>query len=232
MKSKVTDSEFVAQRDEDCLTGFRQDPDCSSKNYANRLRALGQALEKFSFVAFDLEISSGIYLVTAQTHPPERIYDSITRFVSESFRLPSFPSSSIDAGRQVALRFSAAEIEHFDRHGKNRRRDFGKTPDPCSVSQLMRSAGCYLDDRGEVSHVKISLRGRWVVVRYQTLQEHGNQIKHDLDCFYDYWIKMYLRRSSRVEKVVPTDPTVLVTGQRIHHANAVQAQLRINHNEP
>jgi hypothetical protein len=222
VKPNAANSEFIAQKDASCSTSFHQASAYNPKTYTRRLRALGHALEKFNFFAFDLEIRGGTFLVIANTNPPERTNDSIMHFVSESFRQPSFRSGTMNSGRQVALRFSAAEIDQFDRYGKNRRRDSRNTPDPCSISELLRGAGCYLDDRNEINHVKISLVGRWVIARYQTLQGQANHVKHDLDCYYDYWIKMYLRRSSRVELVVPTEPTVLVTGQDIPNASVAQ----------
>jgi hypothetical protein len=230
VKPDVANRESATQKDDACSIPLRQSSGCNLKSYASRLRALGQALEKFGFLTFDLKIRNGTYLVVAKTHPRERTRDSIARFVNESFREASFRSGLMNPGRQVTLRFSSADVEHFDRHGKNRRRDPGKIPDPYSISQLLRGAGCFLDHLNEVKHIAISLLGRWVTVRYQTLQAGSDQIDRDLDCFYDYWIEMYLRRSSCVELVAPTEPTVLVTGQNITNASLAKRPLRIKHN--
>src|SRR5262245_64423878 len=52
---------------------------------AKHLRALGQALERFKFSAFDIELQSGIYVVTGRAVTAERIRFSFTRFLRELF---------------------------------------------------------------------------------------------------------------------------------------------------
>ncbi len=42
------------------------------RGFAKQLRALGQALEKFKFSAFDLELKSGIYVVTGRAVTADR----------------------------------------------------------------------------------------------------------------------------------------------------------------
>src|SRR4026209_1189933 len=57
----------------------------------------------------------------------------------------------------------------------------------------------------------ISLKGKWVTVTYQTPEGRLEQAQQDLEYFYDYWVKMYLRRSNRAKLPPPTEPTVFVT---------------------
>lgn len=48
---------------------------------------------------------------------------------------------------------------------------------------------------------------------YQTAEGRLEQAQQDLEYFYDYWVKMYLRRSNRVKPAAPSVPTVLVSWQ-------------------
>lgn len=82
-------------------------------------------------------------------------------------------------------------------------------PNPYSVSQLLRGAGYYLDNQEVAQDVEISLEGRCVMVCYKTDEGRLMQAQHDVEYFYDYWVKMYLRRSNRVKLTAPSEPTVL-----------------------
>lgn len=205
----------VSQSNDDCPL---ENPSQVSTSFARQLRALGQALEKFGFAAFDLEIRNGTCLVTPKTVPAERKSLSISRFLNDCLRRVSLRPALAETDRQVDLCFSPEEIEEFDLRGKSRRRDSSKTPDPYSTSQLLRGAGCYLDNRSAARNVAISVSGRCVAVRYQTHEGRLVQAQHDVEYFYDYWVNMYLRRSNRVKLAAASEPTVLVTWRGIQNA--------------
>ena len=191
------------------------------RNFARELRALGQALEKFSFSAFDLELSSGTYLVKGTATSTDNLKFSFSRFVRELLGGSPPRTTMMYTGNQIDLRFSPEEIERFDLRGKIKRQDAGKMPDPYSISQILRGAGSYLDNRDVTRLVGISLKGKWVTVSYQTVEGRLERAQQDLEYFYDYWVKMYLRRSNRVKPPLPSDPTVLVTWQGIQRAHGV-----------
>jgi hypothetical protein len=189
--------------------------------FARQLRALGQALEKFSFSAFDLELKSGSYLVRGRAISTENVRFSFLRFVRELLRgTTARPMLSCSDG-QLDLCFSPEEIEKFDVRGRVKRQDASKMPDPYSISQILRGAGSYLDNRDVMSLIGISLKGKWVTVSYQTAEGRLEQAQQDLEYFYDYWVKMYLRRSNRAKVPPPSDPTVLVTWQGVQRAHGI-----------
>jgi hypothetical protein len=186
------------------------------REFAKELRALGQAIEKFSFSAFDLQIDSGIYVVTGRAiMPEESVRFSFSRFVRELLR-GSDPTATVTTkAGQIDLRFTPEEIEKFDVRGRVKRQDAGKMPDPYSISQILRGAGSYLDNRDATSLVGITLKDRWVTVNYQTAEGRLAQAKQDLEYFYDYWVKMYMRRSNRAKLPPPADPTLFVNWEGI-----------------
>lgn len=191
------------------------------QGFAHQLRALGQALEKFSFSAFDLELSSGTYLVTGRAHSTENTKFSFSRFVRELLRGSMVQPTLTCSDNQVDLRFSPEEIERFDVCGRIKRQDPNKMPDPYSLSQILRGAGSYLDNRDNTTLVGISLKGKWVTVSYQTAEGRLEQAQQDLEYFYDYWVKMYLHRSNRTKLPPPSEPTVLVTWRGIQRAPGI-----------
>lgn len=180
-------------------------------NFAHQLRALGQALEKFCFAALDLKLSSENYLVTGQVAAVEKTKFSPLQFVRGLLR--AFPTSTC-TGDQVTLSFSPDEIDCFALQGKAKRRDAGKMPGPHSISQILRGIGSYLDGREGTSLIAISLNQKRVSVRYQTATGKLEQAHHDLEYFYDYWMKMPLRRNDRVMPS-PSESTVIMSWQKI-----------------
>jgi hypothetical protein len=189
--------------------------------FAYQLRALGQALEKFRFSDFDLELRSGSYLVTGRASSAEKIKFSFLRFVRELLSGSAVQPTLICAKNRVELSFSPNEIEQFDMRGKIKREDSNKMPDPYSISQILRGTGSYLDNRDVTTLAGISLNGKWVTVKYATAAGRMEQAKQDLEYFYDYWVKMYLRRSNRTKLPPPSDPTLFVTWRGIGRAHSL-----------
>ena len=189
-------------------------PKFNETNFARQLRALGQALERFSFSAFDIEIENGSYFVVAKGSATGRKGSlSILRAIAGLFRRSGPTRTRPD--RPMDLRFTPEEIETFDLHGKSRRQDAGKTPDPYSISQLLRGAGCYLDNRNASERVTISFAGRWITIRYETPDKQAANARHDLEYFYDCWVQMYLRRSNRAKLPRASELTVIMSWQSL-----------------
>jgi len=198
-------------------TGARGDV----RRFARELRALGQALEKFEFSAFDLELKSGRYVVTGRVATAERIKFSFARFLREIFQ-GAVPRPMLTyAQNQMDLTFTPDDIHQFDTCGKGKRQDSGKMPDPYSISQILRGAGSYLDNREVARLSGISLRGKWVTVVYENADGRLEQAQQDLEYFYDYWVKMYMRRSNRSKLPPPSEPTLFVTWEGMRHAHRV-----------
>ena len=144
----------------------------------------------------------------------ESIKFSFSRFVRELLRgSAAHPTLSWLLRAEWNSPFLADEIEQFDMRGKVKRADSNKMPDPYSISQILRGTGSYLDNRDVTTLVGISLNGKWVTVKYETAAGRLEQAKQDLEYFYDYWVKMYLRRSNRAKLPPASDPTLFVTWQ-------------------
>ena len=218
MKQNIAEKNSVVELERDITAEATASPD--QREFAKELRALGQAIEKFSFSAFDLQIESGIYVVTGRAIlPMENVKFSFSQFVRELLR-GSEPTSTVTTTvGQVDLRFSPEEIEKFDVHGRVKRKDAGKMPDPYSISQILRGAGAYLDNRDATNLMAITLKDKWVTVSYRTAEGRLERAKQDLEYFYDYWVKMYMRRSNRAKLPPPSDPTLFVSWEGIQKAH-------------
>lgn len=220
MRENIARNEIVVV-DERMVTNVDETRAASLRSFARQLRALGQALEKFRFSAFDIELKGENYLVRGRAISSENLKFSFLRFIRELLRGTTAEPMCLCADGQVDLRFSPEEIDGFDTRGRVRRQDPSKMPDPYSISQILRGAGSYLDNRDVMTLVGISLKGKWVTVSYQTSEGRLEQAQQDLEYFYDYWVKMYLRRSNRRKLAPPSDPTVLVRWQEIQKVHAI-----------
>ena len=222
MKQNTAENNTVFPADFDTATQAAAAPARDQREFAKELRALGQAIEKFSFSAFDLQLESGIYVVTGRAVSPlENVRFSFSRFIREVLRGSNPTPAVTSTVNKVDLRFSPEEIEKFDVRGRVKRQDPGKMPDPYSISQILRGAGSYLDNRDVTSLVGITLKEQWVTVSYQTAEGRLEQAKQDLEYFYNYWVKMYMRRSNRKKLPPPSDPTVFVTWKGIQKAHCL-----------
>ena len=83
---------------------------------------------------------------------------------------------------------------------------------PTVLAQKLRGVGSFLDYRPETTLTGISVEDRWVTVRYRTAEGRIEQAKQDVAYFYNYWVKMYLRRGLRHNLTLPDDSTVSSTG--------------------
>jgi hypothetical protein len=222
MKYNVAEAGSMSKSDHKSASILPDKVKNSLPGFAYQLRALGQALEKFRFSDFDLELRSGSYLVKGRASSVESIKFSFSRFVRELLRgSAAHPTLSCAAESRVDLSFAPDEIEQFDMRGRVKRADSNKLPDPYSISQILRGTGSYLDNRDVTTLMGISLNGKWVTVKYETAAGRLEQAKQDLEYFYDYWVKMYLRRSNRVKLPPASDPTLFVTWQGMGRAHSL-----------
>jgi hypothetical protein len=181
-------------------------------SYARELRAIGQALEARHVLALDLEVKGGLYVVCGKVTAADYAQTSLSAFVQDfisgvgSF----FSGASRRSLYEISLSYSSHDVEKLDLQGREHRCDTGQNPDPYGLAQKLRGVGSFLDYRPETTLTGISVEDRWVTVRYKTAEGKIEQAKQDVAYFYNYWVKMYLRRGLRQNLTLPDDPTVVV----------------------
>ena len=174
--------------------------------FAVELRAVGQAIEKFKFKGFKLARRNGVYTATGHGSADLEATFSLIHFIRNFVR----GGKSGGSGNQIELTYSRAEIEALDAQERAKRKEGNKMPDPYSVSQILRGVGTFLDNRQAPSVLGISYQDQWVTVLYETRDGRIEQEKQDLEYFYDFWVKMYLRRSNRPAPDQAREPTLYV----------------------
>jgi hypothetical protein len=189
----------------------------SSHLYAVALRAIGQQLETLQHNKFNLECRDGAYLVWARKEIPETT--ETTSLPEKKLSLKKFWKriSGADFGlRQVAAdrqsslfshrkpyRYDQADIDRIDRAGKAKRQPGIGITDGHSLSQLLRTLGTLISERGQtllaISWQEISIS---VVVETPHGERQLDLYRHDN--LYDFWVKCYLRRAGRAYSDIPT----------------------------
>ena len=121
-------------------------------------------------------------------------------------------------GQEIKLRYTSKEIRQLDTEARRLRKDSKKTPDPHSLSQVLRGAGSYLDSRN-IQLAGVTVKDRWITLRYRTPEGRIEEAKQDIEYFFNYWVKMYLRRRNRSVVRSASDPTLIVTWEGIKKQN-------------
>jgi hypothetical protein len=187
-----------------------------ASTYAKELRTLGQDLEAHNLSSLDLEIEGGFYVIRGTAKPLKASESSLPQFLADLVYNFSFSSSQPNSTCEINLRYSPKDIEQLEAQGRARRKESRKMPDPFSLSQILRGAGSYLDARTETYLEGITVKEQFVCLRYKTADGRLEQAKQDIEYFYNYWIKMYLRRSNRPKLPPPNDPSLTVAWDSIN----------------
>ncbi len=184
------------------------DTKISPADYARHLRAIGQDLEILRFSQFNLEFNGDAYLVWVKSEEkPEREQPLLRIGKSRLQKLwrnrtpprmigqeESFPFSSSRAGKR--LRYSLQELQRIEREQRARRRPQSANADGHSLSQLLRTLGDLLGQRGQ-RLLGIAWQDLSIGVVLQTIEGRKEIEVFRPDNLYDLWVRMYLRRETR-----------------------------------
>ena len=183
------------------------DTKISPADYARHLRAIGQDLENLHLSTFNLEYVGDAYLVWVRSdsetdaNPVFRISKNRLQKLWRN-KMPARPMGHEEADHRAQsetakrLRYSVHELDRIERDQRARRRQQSGTADGHRLSQLLRTVGDLVSQRGE------RLLGiAWQELSVSVVVETPNGRK-EIDVFrpdnlYDLWVRMYLKRDNR-----------------------------------
>lgn len=176
--------------------------------YAEDLRAVGQALKAQKFATVKVKLERDGYRVSAKVDQNDG-HASFAAMIKSLLLTLGLPAEGKEKStrRFIELRYTRKEIETLMQEGITKRLDIHAVPDHFSLSHILRQAGAYLDDLHHATLSEVIVEGRWITICYEDSQGRRKKLKQDLQFFYDYWVKMYLRRSDRVVPRLSTSPT-------------------------
>jgi hypothetical protein len=135
---------------------------------------------------------------------------SLIQFIRDFVRIGRSKRRSGQSRNQIELTYSQPEIEVLDAQERAKRLEGNKLPDPHGVSQILRGVGTLLDNRQAASVLAIGYHDQTVTVHYKKRDGRVQQEKQELEYLYDFWVKMYLRRSNRPAPDHASEPTLYV----------------------
>lgn len=203
MRTAANLSEPTSDHSTETVAGRHPPEGGSDRSYARELRVIGQLLEAHGVVSVDLVQVGETYIIRGKVVPEWRARSSdhstegswIARF---GLLVRGQSKSRSMSGETIELRYNLGDIMVFESQARPRRDEAQGMPNPYALSQVLRSAGAYLDTRNKSSLIGISLRERWMKIRFETGDGRLEEAQQDIEYFYDYWVKMYLRRNTRV----------------------------------
>ncbi len=180
----------------------------NSGDYARHLRAIGQDLENLRLSTFNLEYVGDAYLVWVRSeehgdaNPVFRINKNRLQKLWRN-KTPPRPigheesysqAPSQTAGRR--LRYSVLELDRIEREQRERRRWPSGNADGHRLSQLLRTVGDLVNQRGE-RLLGIAWQELSISVVVETPQGRKEIDVFRPDNLYDLWVRMYLKRENR-----------------------------------
>ncbi len=206
------DRNFFAARDA-ALMDEEAASQANKVSYARKLRTIGHALEIHHVVTCDLTVEKDTYTVKGTTLPTKRARRGLFRSVRNLFAKASASPRPDFITNRIELRYSPEDIRALDAQVRDRRSIAPENPDPLSMSQLLRVIGGFIDKRADEELLGVSIDDRWVTITHVSRDHRLLKTIHDIEYFYDLWVKMYLRRSNRPSVPPPSGPTVCIGGE-------------------
>jgi hypothetical protein len=160
-------------------------------NYTQDLRALGQALEILRVERFEIEPDGKSYLVQILTdrqgHRSEAgpTGESTVRYIWASAP-DGVPDEEIDTSllyamaKTLDLHYTPDDVVRLEKEWRAKRNNPHGMADPSSLSQILRTAGKYLNDKG-VYLLKLRRDQQSLVLQYETELGQNTEILSDND---------------------------------------------------
>ena len=180
------------------------------EEYAQLLRAIGQALEVLQFGSFTMELSGrdllvrGSAVTSTEQEQARAIRQRVIEFVWEALPGERAPQAEIEFAMstwpaKLNLRYTAEDMGRLDQEGKAKRQQATGVPDVASLSQLLRTIGAYVD-RKKARLVKIARSGDSLAVQYDTVGGERREETVSAGSLYEFWVQLYLRRSGNEKR--------------------------------
>ena len=171
-------------------------------NYSGLLRPVGQILESLQIDNFTLWVDDASVSVRAQKPEPPKapappqaislrvVWQSLRGKKQESIAEPQ-PSSGI-----LELHYTHEDLVRVNDEAKARRVDVVRRPEAHALSQLLRAVGGVVDQK-QGRLLSVTKEGADFTVEFESALKQKIVEKFTSASLYDFWVRMYLRRSSR-----------------------------------
>lgn len=178
--------------------------------YAQLLRAIGQALEILQFGSFSMEFTGGDFVVhgsaaaSMEQEEARAIRQRVIKFVWEALPGERASDAEIEFAMstwpaEIDLYYTAKDMDRLEQQGKAKRQNVAGVPDVASLSQLLRTIGAYVEQK-KARLVRIARDGDSLEIEYDTVGGERRAETVSAASLYEFWAQLYLQRSRAGEK--------------------------------
>src|SRR5262245_20706033 len=182
--------------------------------HARILRTIGHDLERHRVVTCDLTVEDALYTIKGLVQPSSKPPRSFLRSAYKLFFKDNQMPCADQITNRILLRYSIRDIQAMEARVRDQRNGAAETSDPLGMSQLLRVIGGFIDRRAGDELLGLWIDDRWVTITHVSRDHRLLKTTHDIEFFYDLWVKMYLRRSNRMVTPPPSGPTICISGRR------------------
>jgi hypothetical protein len=168
----------------------------SSHNYTQLLRPLGQALESLQMQSFSLRMDGDAVIVCGRKHRDQPV-DKLSRRGFWQLLRSSQPAE-IEEDETIELRYTPEQLNHMDEEGRSKRGDLS-SPNAHSVSQVVRAVGALVDQK-QARLLSVRKDEQKIEIEYESPLKGRVTEEFTAATLYEFWVRMYLKRSSRIEE--------------------------------
>jgi len=170
-------------------------------SYAQSLRVIGEALETQGIVKFDLEKHGENYILRVVTNQSATEGSFLKKIAHRLLRVGISAKEPADPAAVAQSRcFTPSDIFLLATQQQSRHGGLNAMPDAYKLAQVLRVVGDHLD-RKEACAFTVSVSGHSLAVAYETGSGHQIHENFTIENLYDRAVRMYLRRSKRLERV-------------------------------
>jgi hypothetical protein len=175
-------------------------------DYAQPLRAIGQALEILKMESFELEPDGDDFVVRGKVTARGGDAD-VQSAESQNLRFNGEGEQNLEAPdvepeatpaivNQLDLCYTLKDVDRLEQKGQARRGEAPAAAQTPGLSHLLRTIGAYLEEK-PARLVKIVKDGESVTVVYETLSGIKFEEKLDGATLRDWETQMFIKRGSR-----------------------------------
>ena len=171
--------------------------------YAQLLRPVGQALESQRIETFTITIEGEDVLVEGRKRKEPESEIKPLRGLWQLLRggMKEADLAGQSTWETVAERYTPADLKLMEEAARVNRGTSGGTADAHSPSQILRAVGDFVDQK-EGRFLSASKEGQSVTIKYESASKRIVSEEFTVSSLYDYWVRMYLKRSGRPEPQV------------------------------
>jgi hypothetical protein len=152
------------------------------RSYDQDLRVIGQALEARRINVFELKAQENQYVVRGNPDKDLSVWGTLRNWRERI-------SGRLDA----PINFPAPDLVRLDKEGKAKRTRANRLPDFYSLSNTLRTVGCYLE-ANSAQLLEIHKGSLNVALFYEDKNGHPNLEERPIASFYKLFLDLHGRR--------------------------------------